>query len=71
MGFGTIGARIGALCVIGLTLTGGGALADDIYPSQLQTDDLRLIYYDPIQTYLAPYVGRAFENSFAFMDKVQ
>jgi len=69
MRFGTFGARIGALCVIGLTLTGSGALADDIYPSQLQTDDLRLIYYDPIQTYLAPYVGRAFENSFAFQRK--
>ena len=38
--------------------------------SKLETPDLRLLYYDPLQTYLTPYVGRAFENSFAFQRKM-
>jgi hypothetical protein len=29
----------------------------------LETDDLRLLYFDPIQTYLAPHVARCFQNS--------
>jgi hypothetical protein len=29
----------------------------------LETDEFRLIYFDPIQTYLAPYVARCFQNS--------
>ncbi|HEY5337052.1 MAG TPA: hypothetical protein VIJ85_02520, partial [Rhizomicrobium sp.] len=38
--------------------------------SEMQTDDLRLLYYDPLQTYLVPYVGRAYENSFQFQRKI-
>ena len=38
--------------------------------SKLQTDDLRLLYFDPLQTYLTPYVGRAYENSLAFQRKI-
>ena len=34
--------------------------------SKLETSDLSLLYYDPIQTYLTPYIARAYENSFAF-----
>lgn len=29
----------------------------------LETDDLRLLYFDPTESYLAPHVARAFENS--------
>lgn len=29
----------------------------------LETEDLRLLYFDPIQTYLAPHVARCFQNS--------
>ena len=29
----------------------------------LETDDLRLLYFDPVQTYLAPHVARCFQNS--------
>ncbi|MBS0278181.1 MAG: hypothetical protein JSR81_11195, partial [Proteobacteria bacterium] len=46
------------------------AKADDDYLKQMQTDDLRLVYYDPIQTYLTPYVGKAYENSFAFQRRL-
>ncbi len=31
--------------------------------SKIETEDLRLLYRDPAQTYLAPYAGRCFENS--------
>jgi hypothetical protein len=32
----------------------------------LETEDLRLIYYDPVQTYLTPHVARSFESAFGF-----
>jgi hypothetical protein len=31
--------------------------------SSLETDNQLLLYFDPVQTYLVPYVGRAFENA--------
>ena len=31
--------------------------------AKIETDDLRLLYRDPQQTFLAPYAGRCFENS--------
>ena len=32
----------------------------------LETEDLRLIYIDPTQTYLTPHVGRSFESAMGF-----
>jgi WD40 repeat protein len=40
--------------------------ASGFHLSTLETKDLTLLYIDPIQTYLTPYLGRAFENSLAF-----
>jgi hypothetical protein len=37
--------------------------------STLETKNLTLLYIDPVQTYLTPYLGRAFENSLAFHEK--
>jgi len=37
--------------------------------SQMETKDLRLLYFDPAETYLTPYVARAFENSAAFQHR--
>ena len=40
--------------------------ADDEPPGllrTLETDDLRLIYINPTENYLAPYAARSFENS--------
>lgn len=37
--------------------------------SKLDTRDLSLLYFDPAQTYLTPYVARAFENAFAYHEK--
>jgi hypothetical protein len=31
--------------------------------STLETKNLSLLYIDPVQTYLTPYLGRAFENA--------
>jgi hypothetical protein len=52
-----------------LLVTGSAARADDLGLSMLQTDDLRLLYYDPLQTYLTPYITQAFENSMAYQHK--
>jgi hypothetical protein len=53
-----------------LVVFGASAKADDVELSKLETPDLRLLYYDPIQTYLTPYIARAYENSFAFQRKM-
>jgi hypothetical protein len=37
--------------------------------STLETRNLSLLYIDPVQTYLTPYLGRAFENALAFHEK--
>ena len=38
--------------------------------STLETSNLSLLYIDPLQTYLTPYIARSFENSLAFHRKV-
>jgi hypothetical protein len=37
--------------------------------SEMDTRDLSLLYFDPAQTYLTPYIGRAFENALTFHKK--
>jgi hypothetical protein len=48
----------------------GVAVADDLNLSVLETDDLRLIYFDPAQTYLVPHVVRSFHNSLDWQRRV-
>jgi len=43
--------------------------ASGFHLSTLETKDLSLLYIDPVQTYLTPYLGRAFENALAFHKK--
>jgi hypothetical protein len=43
--------------------------ASGFHLSTLETKDLTLLYIDPIQTYLTPYIGRAFENSLRFHER--
>src|SRR5437868_4549193 len=43
--------------------------ASGFHLSKLETRDLTLLYLDPMQTYLTPYIARAFENSLAFHEK--
>jgi hypothetical protein len=40
--------------------------ASGIDLTTLETKDLDLLYFDPLQTYLTPYVARAFENALQF-----
>ncbi|MEO6579727.1 MAG: hypothetical protein ABIN83_01065 [Sphingomicrobium sp.] len=40
--------------------------ASGIDLSTLETNNLSLLYFDPVQTYLTPYLARAFENALAF-----
>ena len=43
--------------------------ASGIDLSTLETDNLSLLYFDPVQTYLTPYIARAFENALIFHKK--
>ncbi|HZZ36839.1 MAG TPA: hypothetical protein VFE03_14035, partial [Caulobacteraceae bacterium] len=36
----------------------------------LETKDLDLLYFDPTETYLTPYLARSFQNSLAFQEKI-
>ncbi|MBC7770590.1 MAG: hypothetical protein H7124_17550 [Phycisphaerales bacterium] len=38
--------------------------------SRIETEDLRLLYFDPSETYLTPYVGRSFENALAYQRRM-
>ncbi|MGH6908616.1 MAG: hypothetical protein ACREEG_00385, partial [Phenylobacterium sp.] len=44
--------------------------ASEIDLSMIRTADLSLLYFDPAQTYLTPYIARSFENSMAFQRKL-
>jgi hypothetical protein len=44
--------------------------ASGIDLSTLETKNLSLLYFDPAQTYLTPYIGRAFENALVFHKKI-
>jgi hypothetical protein len=43
--------------------------ASGFHLSTLETKDLTLLYIDPLQTYLTPYLARAYENSLAFHER--
>jgi hypothetical protein len=43
--------------------------ASGFHLSTLETKNLDLLYIDPIQTYLTPYIARSFENSLAFHER--
>ena len=43
--------------------------ASGIDLTTLETRDLDLLYFDPVQTYLTPYIARAYENALRFHEK--
>jgi hypothetical protein len=61
---------LAALVSIGTPGLFSQALADDVGLTQIKTPDLQLLYYDPEEAYLTPYIGRAYENSFAYQKKL-
>jgi hypothetical protein len=65
------GARVGPSCLAVLAL----ALASQAAPAaaqlrELETKDLRLVYFDPSLTYVTPHAGRCFENALGFHRKL-
>ena len=44
--------------------------ASGIDLTTLETKNLDLLYFDPIQTYLTPYIARSFENALAFHERM-
>jgi len=44
-------------------MTVSNAAAESFAMDMLETEDLRLLYFDPLQTYLTPHAGRSFHNS--------
>ena len=61
------GAALAAICVV---FACGDAFAASIGLTKLETKDLELIYVDPDDTFLTPYVARSYENSLAFQRKL-
>jgi hypothetical protein len=56
-----------ALCLL---MVGRPASAESLVLDQLQTEEIRLLYQDPQQTYLTPYVARCFLNSLEFQKRI-
>src|SRR5690242_4202154 len=44
--------------------------ASGIDLTTLETKNLDLLYFDPVQTYLTPYIARSFENALAFHERM-
>ncbi|HEX5043245.1 MAG TPA: hypothetical protein VFV75_10080 [Candidatus Polarisedimenticolaceae bacterium] len=61
-------ARIGAAFLV--LLAWGGPAEGGLGLDTLETDDLTLVYRDPLQTYLVPHAARCFENALAFHEKL-
>lgn len=60
-----LGAGILTLLSLGLPVH-----AASIDMDVLETEDLRLFYLDPLQTYLVPHTARSFHNSLEFQRKI-
>ena len=59
------GRRKAALLIVATLTLGANNAVFSQKLTTLETGDLRLLYFDPIQTYLAPHVARCFQNSLA------
>lgn len=53
-----------------ILLSAGRAEADSFWMSKQETDDLRLLYFDPSTTYLVPHVTRSYQNSLEFQKRI-
>jgi hypothetical protein len=53
-----------------VVLLAGGARPALAQLKELETKDLRLVYFDPGLTYLTPHAARCFENSLRFHEKL-
>ena len=66
-----IAARLpGLLAVLAAGATLATARSEAVELDVLETEDLRLLYLHPFQTYLVPHVARTFQNSLAIQERV-
>jgi hypothetical protein len=63
-------ARNTLVALIALAAWPGRTSAEAFEMDVVETEDARLLYFDPFQTYLVPHVLRNFENSLAFQERV-
>ena len=56
----------GLLATLFLSLFNMPVYAGPFEMDVLETDDLRLLYFDPFQTYLVPHIVRNYHNSLEF-----
>ncbi len=62
--------KLAEYCLLGLLFVAGALRADPFVFDVVETDDLRLLYFDPIQTYLVPHMGGSFHNSLEFQQYI-
>ncbi len=56
--------------VLAACLSCAAVQAEEFEMDLLETENLRLLYFDPLTTYLTPHVARSFENSIEFQRKI-
>lgn len=61
--------RTGLLLAV-ISLLAAEVRADSFWMSKQETDDLRLLYFDPQTTYLVPHVIRSYQNSLEFQKQI-
>jgi hypothetical protein len=61
----TLIAFLIALCVLPAS-----SFAQSFEMDRIETDNVRMLYFDPIQTYLVPHMSRSFHNSLAFQKDI-
>jgi hypothetical protein len=55
--------------ILALPFVWGTASAATIDLNEKETKDLLMLYFDPTETYLTPYIGRNFQNSLSFQER--
>ncbi len=62
--------KLHAIGACALVAFAGAAAADELNLSVLETEQMRLVYFEPAQTFLVPYVTRSFHNSLEWQQRV-
>jgi hypothetical protein len=62
--------RAAAVLVAAVTLCAGHAIAASFEMDKIETPTLRLLYFDPTETYLTPHIQRSFQNSLQFQQRI-
>lgn len=60
----------GLLLLLALSLVPGRSTADPFWLDMQESEELRLLYFDPQTTYLTPHVTRSYYNSLQFQKRI-